>query len=112
MDSLLVILAALGGGAIATLVTEWFRRRKTGAETDELSAKAVDIITKTAVDLVERTTLLANAREAKLEGKISKLEGRVDHLSTVIDHLTEQLESHGIEPKIYPLIPPTPPIGG
>lgn len=103
-DSFLVLLAALGGGTIATLVTEWFRRRKTGAETDELSAKAVDIITKAAVHLVERTTALADAREAKLETKIANLETRIDHLSLVIDGLTEQLESHDIKPKTIPIV--------
>lgn len=102
MNGILVLAGALGGGTLAALVTEIFRRPKQAAETDELSAKAVDIITKTAVDLVERSTLLANQREQKLEAKITILESKVDHLSTVIDALSEQLESAGLTPIIQP----------
>lgn len=98
--SIFLLIAAIGGGTISTVVTEWFRHRKTGAETKELSAKSVDIITKTAVDLVERSTLLANAREAKLEAKVDRLERKIDHLTLVVDSLTDQLEEQGIEPVI------------
>lgn len=107
MNPMLVLVGALGGGALVALITEISRRKKTGAETDELSAKAVDIITKTAVDLVERTTKLADQRESKLEAKINTLEGKVDHMSMVIDGLIDQLEAHGIEPIILPKARPT-----
>lgn len=102
MGTVLALSSALGGAAFVALITEWFRRHRTGAETDELSAKAVDIITKTSIDLVERSTKLADQREAKLEGKISILESKVDHLSQVIDGLVQQLEANGIDPIILP----------
>lgn len=107
MNGLLVILSALGGGVLATAISEFMRRKKTDAEVDELSARAVDIITKTAVDLVERTSTLANQREVKLEGKITELETKVDNLSIVVSALTAQLESSGITP-VFPKKPPHP----
>ena len=102
MNGLLVLVGALGGGLLGVIATELFRKKKTGAETDELSAKASDIITKMAVELAEKTTELSDKREARLEAKVSSLETRVDHLRVVIDLLSDQLEAAGLTPEIPP----------
>lgn len=100
MEAVLLLLGAVGGGAIAAAVTAWANRGKASAEEEKTDAEAAQIISKTATDLLDRAMQQSNVTEARLMVEIKALEKKVDTMSAVISSLVEQLQEHGIEPAL------------
>jgi predicted kinase len=100
MNSLLVLLGAVGGGAITAFITTWATRKRTSAEVTNLDAQAADIIVRAASQLVQKSDELAVKNEKKLEAKIAELEAKVDVLTRAVVDLSAQLRAAGITPVV------------
>lgn len=81
MDLSIVVLAAAGGGlfsgALGTLIVQWFRRSKTGAETARLNAEARRIDTDATVALVHEYRLAIAEVRADLKADNDALKVRL-----------------------------------
>ena len=102
MNSILVMMSAIFGGATTAVVAALAAHRRTSSEADHIEAQAVDVISRAAADFVERSTAMASKNEAKLELQIAELETKVDHLSSVVVSLSAQLTAAGITPVATP----------
>ena len=71
MNSILVMMSAIFGGATTAVVAALAAHRRTSSEADHIEAQAVDVISRAAADFVERSTAMASKNEAKLERQIA-----------------------------------------
>lgn len=110
-------IGALGTGAATAIVYSLANRKKTGAESEKLQAEATDIITSTAVELLQKAVEDADrsaAREQKLMSEVIRLERKVDQLSRAVSLLVQQLQQADVQPdpQLVALLggsPPMPP---
>ena len=90
-----LIFAILGSSFLTAFVQAIFTRRKISAESRQVDATAVQVLTNTSV------TLLAplNQQIEFLTNQLSAANERILLLTTKIDELTKQLDSYE---KMYP----------
>lgn len=103
MNGLLVLLGAIGGGAVSALIAAVSTRRKTGAEVEHLEATAADILVRTAAEFTERQARIAADNERKLEMKVAELEAKIDVLTKAVTALAAQVTAAGLTPVVRSL---------
>lgn len=76
-----ILLSGTGGVVLKTGIENLLNRRKLGAETDKVDADAADVVTRTALALVE-----------PLGRRIRELEDEVDELRSRVREATQELD--------------------
>lgn len=100
ISAVLVLVGAVGGGALAALVYAVANKGKTKAEEEKIDAEATDILAKTAVELLDKAVKQADATEQRLIKEVQSLEKKVDLLTAVVRSLLSQIREEGLEPTV------------
>ena len=119
---LIILLAVLGSGAVATGLSLFFNRSKTKSESDKNDADAADVITRASSELIKNIEAHYQKNEMRMQAQLAEQSAKIDlltaevakipdlqfsisELSKGIDALTQQLLEHDISPA-YPPSPP------
>lgn len=71
-----VVAAFLGSGVLGALITSWFSRRKTGAESEKMRTEAADML----IARLSTTVAEQGNRISELEKSERRLQGELDEL--------------------------------
>lgn len=89
-----IIVAVLGSGGLAALVTHLFQRRKTRAEADNLTVKTAESVVGMLRDQVESL----NRRVTDVEERLTREQRETARLRRWVSLLIEQIRGLGVEP--------------
>ena len=93
MDTLTLIITAIGGGGLATLIQYIFKRKETGAKTDKIHVEAGVVVFETLKDLI-----VPMRQELKRIGDAHRrCEERLQELENKVRELEEQLEGGNLK---------------
>lgn len=86
-----LVLAVLGSGLLTAWVTNWFTRRKVGAESEKIRMESADL-------LITRLSTTV----AEMGNRISELEKENRELWTKLDEVTAFVKASGLS---WPIMP-------
>lgn len=98
-DVVIATLTALSG-ALAAVIYSIANRAKATAEAHKMRAESVELITNSAVELMEKAVKHSAETEQKLMLEVRRLESKVDELTSIVRMLVGQLNDLNVEPNL------------